>query len=74
MGIQRNFRTNLEIGKNHEKCVKFNFQKKGKRHKTQEKKESFLTNQKYSVHNGNIYHCAKSCMEENEDGVFVSHL
>ena len=42
MRIQRNFRKNLEIDKNQENCVNFDFQKKkkkeGKRHKTQEKK------------------------------------
>ena len=76
MRLQRNFRKNLEIDKI-QKYVNFNFWKKKKKEKdtTQKKKKlSFLTDEKYSVHNGNIYQCAKSCRQENKNGVFVPHL
>ena len=73
MRIQINFRKNLEIDKNREKCLNSNFQKKGRRHKTQ-KTSSFIIDEKYSVHNGNIYQCAKSGRQENKNGAFVSHL
>ena len=73
MRIQINFRKNLEIDKNRENCLDSNFLKKEEdtRHK---QTSSFITDEKYSVHNGNIYQCAKSCRQENKNGAFVSHL
>ena len=41
MRIQRNFRKNLEIDKNREKCLNSNFQKQGRRHKTKKKIEFY---------------------------------